>query len=226
MQTNKPIPGDQIATKFDIEGAYNFWLFLPEDYGKSKKKFPLMIFLHGAGERGDNIDKVKVHGPPKLVEKDKEFPFILISPQCPKGSWWSPEILLKILDVAIEQYDVDESRIYLTGLSMGGFGTWRTACQHPDRFAAIIPICGGGPVEKADKLRDVPVWAFHGARDNVVALKNSQKMVKAVQDSQGQAKLTIYPEARHDSWTETYNNKEIYDWLLKHRKEKNTISGD
>ena len=197
-----------------------YLLFLPEGYGEEDKRWPLMLFLHGAGERGDDLNKVKVHGPPKIVEKQKDFPFIVVSPQCPKDVWWNDkvEVLINLLDEIVARYDVDTERVYLTGLSMGGYGTWALASKYPDRFAAAAPICGGGMRIMAFGLKDVPIWAFHGGKDPVVPVEESKEMVAAVKARGGDAQLTIYPNARHDSWTETYNNPELYDWFLKHRR--------
>ena len=126
-------------------------------------------------------------------------------------------MLISLLDDIVSRYDVDADRIYLTGLSMGGYGTWTLAAAHPDRFAAIAPICGGGKRFMALKLKDVPVWAFHGAKDRVVPLKESEEMVEAIKARGGDAKLTVYPDSGHDSWTATYDNQDLYDWFLKHR---------
>lgn len=201
-----------------------YFLFLPEGYGEKDKRWPLILFLHGAGERGDDLNKVKVHGPPKIVEKRKDFPFIVVSPQCPAGVWWNDklDVLINLLDEIVAQYNVDTERVYLTGLSMGGYGTWALASRYPDRFAAAAPICGGGMRIMAFGLKDVPIWAFHGGKDPVVPVEESQEMVAAVKARGGNAKLTVYPEANHDSWTETYNNQELYDWFLKHRKVSKT----
>jgi predicted peptidase len=209
---------DKQITK-DVRCQY--LLYLPKDYGRTEKKWPLMLFLHGAGERGDNLDLVKKHGPPKLVERGKDFPFIIVSPQCPAGVWWPEKLdtLVALLDEITSKYAVDTGRVYLTGLSMGGFGTWSLACRHPGRFGAIAPICGGGMWFLADRLKAVPVWAFHGARDPVVPLNMSESMVEAVKRMGGDAKLTVYPEAQHDSWTATYDNPKLYEWFLSHRKE-------
>ena len=199
-----------------------YLLFLPEDYGQTDKKWPLMLFLHGAGERGSNLDLVAKHGPPKIVKEKKDFPFIVVSPQCPSDQWWPDKVetLIHLLDEIVATYDVDEQRVYLTGLSMGGYGTWSLGCAYPDRFAAIAPICGGGRRFFARRLRNTPVWAFHGAKDRVVPPSESEQMVKAINAVGGKAKLTIYPDAYHDSWTRTYENPELYEWLLKHRLKK------
>jgi len=208
----------------------DYLLSLPKGYGRKDQTWPLILFLHGAGERGSNLNQVKMHGPPKLVKQGKDLPFIVVSPQCPAGIWWTEKLdmLVALLDEIESKYDVDPSRIYLTGLSMGGFGTWALACEKPERFAAIVPICGGGQWFLADRLKNVPVWAFHGAKDSVVPLDLSKKMVQAVKRAGGDAKLTVYPEANHDSWTATYDNPELYDWLLSHRtnrKKKSVATG-
>jgi predicted peptidase len=197
-----------------------YLLFLPEGYGKEQKRWPLMLFLHGAGERGDDLNKVKVHGPPKIVQTRKDFPFIVVSPQCPEDDWWTmkTEVLINLLDDIVARYDVDTERIYLTGLSMGGYGSWALASEYPDRFAAVVPICGGGNRIMSIFLKDMPIWAFHGAKDSVVPVEESKDLVEAINARGGNAKLTIYPESNHDSWTETYNNQEVYDWLLEHRR--------
>ena len=201
-----------------------YLLFLPETYGQEQKSWPMILFLHGVGERGNDLKKVKKHGPPKIAEKQKDFPFIVVSPQCPPEQWWPEkvEVLINLLDDIVSRYDVDTDRIYLTGLSMGGYGTWALAVAYPDRFAAIAPICGGGNWLMADRLINVPIWAFHGAKDRGVPLEESQEMVNAVNAKGGSAKLTVYPDAGHDSWTATYNNQELYDWFLKHRKVSKT----
>lgn len=185
-----------------------------------------MLFLHGAGERGTNVSKVAFHGPPKIVKAQPEFPFIVVSPQCPSGEIWNNASLLALLDQIESKYKVDKSRVYLTGLSMGGYGTWSLGLAHPERFAAIAPICGGGDTigvlllnprhEKA--FKSLGIWAFHGGKDEVVRLSESERMVKAVNDHGGNAKLTVYPDAGHDAWTETYNNPELYNWFMKFQR--------
>jgi predicted peptidase len=154
-----------------------------------------------------------------MIAQGKPFDFIIVSPQCPNDIWWpeQTDVLISLFDDIETKYRVDTDRIYLTGLSMGGFGTWSLTERYPQRFAAIAPICGGGERYAANRLKDVPVWAFHGAKDNVVPVARSQEMVDAVKKAGGDAKLTIYPEAEHDSWTQTYDNPQLYEWLLSHR---------
>jgi predicted peptidase len=179
------------------------------------------MFLHGAGESGSDLEKVKVHGPPKLIAQGKDFPFIVVSPQCPSiQEWWNRDTLNVILDEVIAKHRVDEDRVYLTGLSMGGYGTWELATRFPQRFAAIAPICGGGLPRFAPRLKGVGVWVFHGAKDGVVKQDESDEMVAALRAANVPVEYTIYPEAGHDSWTETYNNPKLYEWLLQHRRTK------
>lgn len=192
-----------------------YLLYTPEE-GAGRQ--PLLLFLHGAGERGSDLG-LKAHGPPKVLETGP-LPFIVLSPQCPADSWWTLELtaLAKLLTDALARYPADPARVYLSGLSMGGYGAWHLAEKFPDRFAALAPVCGGGIVPLAGKL-ELPIWAFHGAKDEVVPLAESVRMVEAVRAAGGDAKLTIYPEAGHDSWTETYANPELYRWLLKQRRD-------
>ena len=206
--------------------AYHYQVYVPADY-QTKPTWPAILFLHGAGESGDDIQKVKIHGPPKLAAAGKEFPFIVVSPQCPEGQRWDNDVVLALLDEVTERYRVDRGRVYLTGLSMGGFGTWSLGLAHPGRFAAIAPICGGGdPLallladpKKVNALKTLPVWAFHGAKDPVVKLEESQRMVDTLKKfGCKEVELKVYPEAQHDSWTETYNSPKVYDWFLAHRR--------
>ena len=206
-----------------IEVKMNYLLYLPADYGKEQgKKWPLILFLHGAGERGDDVNKVKLHGPPKLVEGSAgDSParkFIVVSPQCAPNKWWDPREVITLLDEVSQKYAVDPDRVYLTGLSMGGFGTWETAARNPERFAAIAPICGGGDPRRVRSLKDTPTWVFHGDKDPTVPVQRSIEMVDALKQVGNDAKFTRYPDAGHDSWTATYNNQELYDWLLKHKR--------
>ena len=153
----------------DGSQGYRYLLHLPEEAKSGKKKqWPLLVFLHGRGERGDNLNRVKAHGPPKLAEK-KDMGFIVVSPQCPKSDlWWKPKIVAGMVDEVIAKQAVDKKRVYLTGLSQGGFGTWATAAAYPKKFAAVAPVCGGGKVEWAKKYGKLPIWNFHGGADRVV----------------------------------------------------------
>ena len=216
-------PGVQDAHQLDAQVvktvSIKYLLYLPKDYGKDPAvKWPLMMFLHGSGERGADLEKVKAHGPPKLIAQGKDLPFIVLSPQCPEGNWWTTDTLNALIDSTIKNYSVDQDRVYLTGLSMGGFGAYALAAEHPERFAAIAPICGGGYFRNARRLTHVPVWAFHGGKDTTVPIAENQGMVDAIKAAGGDAKITIYPDAGHDSWSQTYDNPELYTWLLAHKR--------
>lgn len=206
----------------------NYWLYLPQDYNQQpRQQWPVLLFLHGSGERGTNVAAVLKHGPPKLVQEGKQFPLIIVSPQCPPGQWWSPAVLNRLLDDISARYRVDPDRVYLSGLSMGGFGTWTLAGTKPERFAAIAPICGGGEIiyvalasrRRGEALQSLGVWAFHGAKDPVVKPEESERMVAALRKaSVREVALTIYPEAQHDSWTATYADAKLYEWFLRHER--------
>ena len=204
--------------KIMVTAKVDYLLSLPADYDKSRKPWPLVLFLHGSGESGTNLARVKNHGPPKLVEANGPFPFILVSPQSSGGRGWNIEALNALLDKVIKEYRVDKDRVYLTGLSMGGFGTWALAAAHPEKFAAIAPICGGGNPGDAKKLVKLPIWVFHGAKDPTVPLRRSEEMVEALKAAGGNPKFTVYPEATHDSWTVTYNDPEFFKWLLAQKR--------
>jgi predicted peptidase len=244
--------------------GYQYLLSLPTGYtAAGEKHWPVILFLHGSGERGTDPWLVAVHGPPKLIRGEiapagsataaavaaaglTESPdararreqaaavlrekFIVISPQCPTGVWWDDDGVLGLLDEVMAKYRTDPHHVYLTGLSMGGFGTWSVAMKHPERFAAIVPICGGGQTRDIIRsshdnpayvaaLRSLGVRVFHGALDTTVLPEESQRMVDALKKAGvTDLELTIYLDATHDSWTRTYANPELYEWLLKHQR--------
>jgi predicted peptidase len=212
-----PQAAKHFEASIKVTAKLDYLLFLPERYAKSKQRWPLMLFLHGAGESGTNLAKLKILGPPKVVESKPDFPFILVSPQSPRGGW-DPDTLNALLDDVLRKYRVDKDRVYLTGASMGGSGTWRLAAEHPERFAAIVPVCGRGDPADAPKLARLPIWVFQGAKDPVVRLAGTEAMVEAVKAAGGNVKFTVYPDAAHDAWTETYNNPELYQWLLAQKR--------
>jgi predicted peptidase len=203
--------------------AANYLLYLPKNFSnEAKNKYPLLLFLHGSGERGTNLDFLKRVGLPKLIESGKEFEFIVVAPQCPDSNAWSVEILRGLLDEIQEQYSVDTMRIYLTGMSMGGWGAWNLAIEFPKRFAAVAPVCGRVDrymVEKVFRLKNVPVWVFHGAKDDVVPISISESMVNKLKEVDGKVRFTIYPEGNHNAWDETYANEELYEWMLRQRRQ-------
>lgn len=215
-------PADQTAASFSKEVrksvGLRFLVSLPDGYEEDEQKtWPLVVFLHGAGERGEDLEKVKIHGPPMRVGEGYSFPFVLVSPQCPAGEWWTEQPVLELIDHLEATYRIDASRIYLTGLSMGGYGTWHFACEAPDRFAAIAPVCGGGTPYKMRWISHLPVWAFHGDADSVVPVEETTRLIAALKKQGNEStKMTIYPGVAHNSWTETYNNADLYSWLLSH----------
>lgn len=198
------------------EATLRYWLYVPQA-ADEKKQLPLLLFLHGSGERGDDLEVVKKHGPPKIVEQQADFPFITISPQCPAGVRWNAVELSNFVDHLTNSLPVDRRRVYLTGLSMGGAGSWSLLAAQPNTFAAAVIICGRGDVASAPQLVKTPLWVFHGAKDTTVPLSASVEMVEAIQKAGGKnVKLTVYDNAAHDSWTETYDAPETFEWLLRH----------
>jgi predicted peptidase len=213
------VPGRQVGCSHGGEGLapLPYLLFLPADYDEEPEPWPLMVFLHGAGERGNDLNRVKKYGPPMIVEEAPDFPFVLVSPQCPAGQHWDPRRLMALVDDLVARYRIDRRRIVLTGASLGAFGAWATAAANPDRFAALVPVCGWGNPALAPRLRDVPVWMFHGEEDRVVPISGSLEMLDAILSAGGDARFTSYPGIGHDAWTEAYATPELYAWLLERR---------
>ncbi|MCW4038024.1 MAG: prolyl oligopeptidase family serine peptidase [Candidatus Bathyarchaeota archaeon] len=214
----------QFEKRIEKSVSLEYLLYLPPNY-QPKGMWPLVLFLHGMGQRGDDLNLIKKHGIPKIVEK-QDYPFVAVSPQCPSESRWTMELdaLHALIVDVVKSYAIDRSRIYLTGLSLGGFGAWHLAEAYPHLFAAIIPICGGtrlmiGFPERIKVLKDTPIWAFHGAKDDVVPLKNSQDLVDVLIQHGGNIKFTIYPDAGHDSWTRTYENPDVIAWLMTQKRQ-------
>ncbi len=198
----------------------NYLLYLPPDYD-AHESWPLILFLHGRGERGDDLELVKKHGLPEKIANGEHLPFVIIAPQCPAGSNWTEELdgLNALLDDALANFKVDVRRVYLTGLSMGGSGTWFLAGRYPERFAAIAAICGAGLRWMAqERLVNMPVWVFHGDADPIVPVLFSEMMVEALQAAGGNVRFTVYPGVDHNSWTRAYNTPELYDWFLSHSR--------
>ena len=224
------------SAKAQIEGAdgtpraveVNYLLYLPGEYGRDpQQKWPLILFLHGSGERGSDLDLLKRQPLPKRLEEEKNFPFIVLSPQLPlaMGNWSEWIGPVKALTDQIQAaYSVDTHRVYLTGLSLGGFGAWGFALRYPRTFAAMVPIAGGyrfqshAIPETICDLKHLPVWVFHGARDTNVLPAQSEEMVKALRACGGDVRFTLYPDADHSaSWTRAYADPDVYAWLLEKR---------
>ena len=193
----------------------------PIDFN-SEKKYPILLFLHGAGTRGNDIGKLCANPFFRLTDRHQNFPFVTIAPLCEENTWFDVWERLKALVNDITNLPfADQERIYVMGASMGGYATWQLAMSMADRFAAIVPICGGGMYWNAGRLVNVPIWAFHGAKDTAVLLEESVKMVEAVKRHGGEAKLTVYPENGHDAWSDTYSNPEVFSWLLQQQNKNN-----
>ncbi len=201
--------------------TYNHLLYLPEGYGTGQK-WPAILYLHGIGAKGDYIEVLKANGLPKYLEGRKDFPFMVVSPQCPADEEWSPDRLDRLIDQVIEDYRIDVDRIYLTGIGEGASAAWRLAGIRPSRFAAMAPVCGGGDPHEACFLRNLPVWIFHGAKDRIFPVSEAQGMVLALRLCGGIVNVTVYPEAGHDSWTATYSNPELYSWFLEQTRSRFT----
>lgn len=217
FQTGQHAQSLEVADRSGQRSALRFWLYLPAAYPNSGARWPLVFFLHGSGERGEDLARVKVHGPPQLVDEGREFPFILVSPQLAEDRRWDP-FELDALSAALQQrLRVDARRVCVTGLSLGGHGAWRWACTYPDRLAAIAPVCGFGDPSQACAMRQVPVRAYHGGADTVVPLAKQQAMVQALLDCGGQAQLIVYPGVGHDAWDRAYADADLYPWLMAQR---------
>ncbi|MDZ4404375.1 prolyl oligopeptidase family serine peptidase [Prosthecobacter sp.] len=215
-QTSASYSGD-----FIIKVNYPYLLSKPKGYDVDQmKKWPLVIFLHGSGERGTDLELIKKHGPPKLIAAGQKFPAVIASLQCDSKNLWNPHGVKAVTDHLIKTERIDTNRVYLTGISMGGFGTWETAFEYPDTYAAIAPVCGGAGVRwvTAERLKHLPAWIFHGDKDGAVPVENSQKIYDALKKIDAPVKLTIYPGVGHNSWTATYDSPEFWKWLFEQKR--------
>ena len=219
----------ETTTRVELDYLIHF----PADYDPAgEQTYPLVIFLHGAGERGDDLNKIKKWGPPKFVA-EQTLPAelqeaIIVSPQCGKDQWWPSDTMLAALDQMFDDllaaHAVDPTRVYLTGVSMGGYGTWAWAGKHPKRFAAIAPICGGGSFFNARTIANakLPVWCFHGDQDNIVPLSESLAMMQTLYQighKGNHARLTVFPNTTHNSWTPAYATEELWSWMFSHQRQ-------
>jgi predicted peptidase len=205
--------------RFDAGGKepLPYLRYLPEGYDEGKH--PLVIFLHGAGERGSDLEMVKKHGPPKTAMEGHGFPFILVAPQCPPGRWWDPDEVIALTRELVKTLRVDPARVHLTGLSMGGFGTWACLAKAPELYASGVPICGGGDPAAAGILKDLPIWAFHGEKDQAVPVAKTREMEAAILKSGGKRfRVTYYPEEAHESWNPAYANPALFAWMMLQQK--------
>lgn len=189
---------------------------------KVKGNVPLIVFLHGSGERGSDLEMVKAHSPFTYKNLIKE-PVAILAPQCPENMWWDTVTVYHLIKEIQKKYKIDASRIYLTGLSMGGWGTWKLAMEHPELFAAVAPVCA--PADRVmeanvDQYKNLPIKIFHGGNDDIVSPINSINMYQAVKKINPTVTLTIFPDDNHNSWDSTYSDPELYEWMLSQKKEK------
>lgn len=210
-----PLETNKILHKSKPKFGYQFAYSIPKS---SESKPPLLIFLHGSGERGEDLNRVSIHGPLRLIKEGRDLPFLIIAPQLEEDGNWNVQKLDETLAQIEKQFDFDRNRVYLTGLSRGGLGVWNWAMHSPNKFAAIAPIAGWSNVGDVCQLTQTPVWAFHGEKDDVVRIFHTEDMVKWLKECGGKPIFTRYENANHDSWTKTYYNQEFYDWLLAQSK--------
>ena len=219
--SNPPVE-KSFSAPVTLQVGYRYLEYLPHGYqATGSKTWPLVIFLHGAGERGNDLNQIKKHGPPKEIANGRKVDAVVVCPQCPPEQLWSSHGVHALTQEIIRTHPIDQQRVYLTGLSMGGFGTWETAIDYPNTYAALVPICGGSGVRflLSSRIKHIPQWIFHGAKDPVVDPKFSEKMHDLLKKHGADVRLTIYPEAQHDSWTAAYGTDELWSWLfLQNRK--------
>lgn len=195
----------------------NFYLYTPV---QDQDTFPMVVFLHGGGESGKEIEKVKTHGLPKLISEGRDFPFYVFAPQNPyEKGLWDDRVVDEMVGQLLDTLNIDPDRLYLVGLSRGGYGVWRMAINHPDKYAAMISICPASiPLLYTGRISDLPIWLFHGEQDPVVPVEVSKEVYEKMLPQNAQIKITLYPEAKHDSWTQTFENDEVYKWLLMQKR--------
>jgi predicted peptidase len=216
----EPAPGKQVEQSLATSdgGSIPYLLYLPKDYSATGAKVPFMLFLHGRGESDGPLSVVAKWGPPRRLAAGEQMKYLVVSPQCPRASAWNRDDqqkrLLELLAHIKKSYNVDEDRIYLTGLSMGGFGSWRLASDHPEMFAAVAPVCGAGDPAKAANLVKLPVWAWHGTEDTAVRIERSIEMVEAIKAAGGtKVRFTSLEHIGHFSWQAAYQSNDLYEWF-------------
>lgn len=204
-----------------IKEEFQYYLYFPENYDTNKdEKFPLLLFLHGGGESGGDLEEIKTNGPPKLIAEGNEFPFLILAPQNPhEKKWWNTHALIELLDEVAVNNRVDKNRIYLTGLSRGGGAAWELAVQYPKKFAALAVVCGMSPLPYAGWLdKEMPIWVFHGTEDQSIPFSESEEMVKKLQAMGYDVKFTAYDGVGHNSWEKAYTTEALYDWFIEQKR--------
>lgn len=201
--------------------SLRYYLYYPEEYFSSgNEKFGLLLFLHGGGESGGEIGRVKENGPPKLLAEGKQFPFLVLAPQNPhEKKWWNTHAVMQLLDSVVASNRVDDRRIYLTGLSRGGSAAWELATQHPQKFAAMVVVCGMAPLPYAHWIeKEMPIWVFHGEKDEVIAVEESDQMVDKLKEMGYNVRYTRYKDVGHNAWDRAYTTDSLYTWLTEQKR--------
>lgn len=213
----------QIASQSFIDtnvDSLEYLIYYPKDYkSTSAEKYPLLLFLHGGGQSGSDINKVRQHGIPNLIENGKEFPFIVLAPQNPHlNKYWEEAPVMALLEKVIKEENVDADRIYLTGYSRGAFGAWSLAMQYHHVFAAIFPVSGAVPASYAIWMEKIPIWIFHGEDDPIISIKESEGIVSKLKELGHEPRFTRYPNTKHNAWDSAYATTELYEWMLSQKK--------
>ncbi len=212
---------DEIETV--TKEQFEYYLYYPEEYNENEEQdFGLLLFLHGGGEAGRDVGEIKKSGPPKLLAEGKQFPFLILAPQNPhERKWWNTEAIKQLLDTVVKQNRVDESRIYLTGLSRGGSAAWEMATQYPNTFAAMAVVCGMAPLPYAHWIdKSMPIWVFHGEKDDVIGVEESDSMVEKLKSMGYDVEYTRYKDAGHAIWGRAYTTDSLYTWMAKQKRAK------
>lgn len=205
------------STTVQVEVSIAYRTYFPKDYSEEGDAYPLLYFMHGSGERGTDLDRLETATLPQFIKKGLELPFVTVCPQCEE--MWNTRSLDLLLDEVIEKYNIDPSRVYLSGNSMGGLGTWMLANVAADRVAAIAPICPPSTRINPENFKGLPIWCFHGAMDSEVPIGESVKMIRQLRKAGCDVKFTVYADADHDTWTPAYHDPELMSWLLSHHKQ-------
>lgn len=204
----------------ELTVSSNYLLYLPENH-EERDDWPLIVFLHGSGERGDDIALVRRHGLPRLIEEGLKLPAVVLSPQCPAGRLWTLQLpaVKALIDKVVPEYRINERSIVATGLSLGGAGACELVSLYPETFAAVAPICGPWTrLFVTDESALLPTWVFHGDADPVVPIAESHQLIEEIEQRGGTPRLTVYPGVGHNSWDPAYEDDELLSWLLRQRK--------
>ncbi len=208
----------QVLTNPATGGETPYSVFVPHHYD-ARQPYPLIVFLHGTGETGaDGVTPTMVGLGPAVRQREHTFPFICVFPQSQRGSWEAgysdANRAIAIIDQVQANFNIDSACLHLTGIGMGGYGTWSLAFRYPERWASIVPIAGGGRPSLAGTIKDIPCWCFHGENDEVISVEESRAMIRALREAGGHPRYTEYPGVGHNCWDLAYGQDELYEWML------------